>query len=62
MILLKKKKKIQNRKLANVPNRRATDIWRLDNGALELLPIILKYTSMICIRQLNILMFFLPRE
>ena len=43
----KKKNPLQNRKLANAANRRVSEIYRLDNGALELLPISLKYTSMI---------------
>lgn len=34
--------KILLRKLANASNRRTTEIYELDDGALELLPIILQ--------------------
>lgn len=36
----KKKNPLQNRKRANAAKRKVTEIYRLDNGALELLPII----------------------
>ena len=49
-----KQKDLQKKKLANALNRRATEIYGLGNGALELLPV-----SRIWIRWLNILMFFL---
>lgn len=54
-----KKNPPQDKKLANASNRRATEIYGLDDGGLELVLITLRYTSM---PWNNVLMVFLPQE